>query len=99
MRTNKTTILLPLVSVTLAKLAPVFVDTFIAGQDTSARPPAPKAWTGSNRSRKYYRLYPGYPAYQTHPRYLGVLSGLLTPIMWKPTTVTTSRMLTTNPTR
>jgi hypothetical protein len=75
MRAKKTTVLLSLGSVTLAMLVPVFVDAFVASQDTSACPPPPKAWTGSNRSLKYYYLFPGYPAYQSHPRYLGVLSG------------------------
>src|ERR1051326_8874742 len=44
------------------------------GSDVSY-PPTPSSWTGSNPSLKYYCLYPGYPAYDPHPRYLGELAG------------------------
>ena len=74
--TRRTAKSLPLLAaVAFSMLAPVVVDSFIAGQDENARPPAPKAWTGFNNNLKYYYLFPGYPAYETHPRYLGVLSG------------------------
>jgi len=44
-----------------------------SGQTTC--PPIPSSWTGFNANLKYYSLYPGYPSYDPHPRYLGELSG------------------------
>jgi hypothetical protein len=38
-------------------------------------PPIPSSWTGYNKALGSYFLYWGYPAYDPHPRYLGVLSG------------------------
>ena len=45
---------------------------------TAARhqyPPSPSAWTGHNRQLANYQRAPGYPAYGSHPRYLGELKG------------------------
>lgn len=38
-------------------------------------PPMPEWWTGYNFKLDQYSLAPGYPAYDAHPRYLGVLKG------------------------
>ncbi len=43
-----------------------------------AYPPTPSWWTGHNKNMSLYSQYsvkPGYPAFDAHPRYLGVLSG------------------------
>src|SRR5437867_1651639 len=49
---------------------------FFSGASNQNRyPPIPSSWTGSNANLKYYSLYPGYPKYDPHPRYLGELSG------------------------
>ena len=40
-----------------------------------AYPPRPASWTGSNEMLRHYFVYWGYPRYETHPRYLGVLGG------------------------
>ena len=37
--------------------------------------PTPSWWTGYNQNLASYYVAPGYPAYDAHPRYLGVLSG------------------------
>lgn len=38
-------------------------------------PATPRGWTGRNRMIADYYVAPGYPAYATHPRYLGELRG------------------------
>src|SRR5436190_37074 len=38
-------------------------------------PPIPSTWTGTNANLKYYSVYPGYPSYEPHARYLGELTG------------------------
>src|SRR5438094_4830952 len=38
-------------------------------------PPIPSTWTGTNANLKYYSVYPGYPSYEPHARYLGALTG------------------------
>ena len=53
----------------------IAVGAFSARSDQKASPQAPASWTGSNTNLKYYSLYPGYPNYEPHPRYLGELSG------------------------
>lgn len=40
-----------------------------------AYPPTPSWWTGHNVNLSKYYVAPGYPGYDAHPRYLGVLSG------------------------
>jgi hypothetical protein len=40
-----------------------------------AKYPTPPDWTGHNMKLGKYFLAPGYPAYETHPRYLGELHG------------------------
>lgn len=40
-----------------------------------ALPPTPSWWTGYNSQLGQYHVEPGYPPYDDHPRYLGVLSG------------------------
>lgn len=59
----------------LAMFSAVRSDPPIRGQEHARVLPLPKEWTGFNTRLKNYYVYPGYPAYQTHPRYLGVLSG------------------------
>jgi hypothetical protein len=53
----------------------ISVWSFNAGSDQTAYPPIPSSWTGSNPNLNYYFKYWGYPNYDPHPRYLGVLSG------------------------
>lgn len=53
----------------------IAVAAFSAGLDQKGVPQIPASWTGSNPNLKYYSLYPGYPNYDPHPRYLGELSG------------------------
>ncbi len=40
-----------------------------------AVPPTPSWWTGYNENLSQYYVAPGYPSYDAHPRYLGVLRG------------------------
>lgn len=37
--------------------------------------PRPASWAGSNEMLRHYFVYWGYPRYEAHPRYLGVLRG------------------------
>lgn len=50
----------------------------LAGQAYAAKPtypPIPSWWTGHNTMLDQYYVFPGYPSYDPHPRYLGELSG------------------------
>ncbi len=46
-----------------------------ANPDNHAFGPTPSWWTGHNKNLASYYVQPGYPAYDAHPRYLGVLKG------------------------
>lgn len=46
-----------------------------AAKQARMYPDRPASWTGSNDVLQNYFVYWGYPRYETHPRYLGVLSG------------------------
>src|SRR5438128_1813892 len=71
---NRRTFLTAMGAVGATRLVPHGALAGAKGSDVSY-PPIPKSWTGSNPNLKYYSLYPGYPAYDPHPRYLGELSG------------------------
>lgn len=43
--------------------------------ENHAVPPTPSWWTGYNKNLSQYYVAPGYPRYDAHPRYLGVLRG------------------------
>jgi hypothetical protein len=64
-----------MMAATLAIVIPVLMGSFSASQNPAANPTIPKNWSGLNANLKHYYRYPGYPEYDTHPRYLGVLSG------------------------
>jgi hypothetical protein len=58
-------------AVSLVVAAPV-----LAGNPKNhAFPPTPTWWTGYNSHLDEYYVAPGYPPYDDHPRYLGVLRG------------------------
>ena len=72
---RKSSLLLVATVFVTALISLISVRSFSTGSDPKAYPPIPSSWTGSNASLKHYSLYPGYPSYDPHPRYLGELSG------------------------
>jgi hypothetical protein len=67
--------LLLLFAVTVFAASLITVASFSVRSDQNPYPPIPSSWTGYNKALSAYFLYWGYPAYDPHPRYLGVLSG------------------------
>jgi hypothetical protein len=74
-RMNRRTFIATMGAVGATRLTPSLMSSTVKPSDVGGYPPIPSNWTGSNPSLKYYSLYPGYPAYDPHPRYLGELSG------------------------
>ena len=65
----------------IAKVAVIVASLVSVSSSTASKPakhtypPIPSSWTGYNSRLAQYYVAPGYPAYGSHPRYLGELSG------------------------
>ncbi len=76
MRMTKVKALLVAVGIVAIAASLVAAAPVLAGNPKNhAFPPTPSWWTGYNARLGQYYVAPGYPGYDAHPRYLGVLSG------------------------
>src|SRR6266511_98486 len=72
---RKSLLLLGATVVATVVISLISVRSFSTGPNAKPYPPTPSTWTGVNANLKHYSLYPGYPSYEPHARYLGELSG------------------------
>jgi len=72
---SKRSWLLVTATIVTALVSLISVRSFTTSSDSKKYPPIPSSWTGSNANLKHYSVYPGYPSYDPHPRYLGELNG------------------------
>ena len=72
---RKSLLLLGAAVLVIAVSSLISVRSFTTGHGARPYPPIPSTWTGTNANLKYYSVYPGYPSYAPHARYLGELTG------------------------